>query len=295
MEQPNIAVAPATNVTAPVQDTNEDQFFDSIIGSPNVTPVSTATVDTAAVKPQAPVADPARERFEYWQGQADRFRQELEKVQPVASEYTRFQPVIEYLKENPDALDQIASMRTKAPASPDTIQAPSKPVRPADYNDTDAMTPGTNSFKYDRAVNDYRTQLTEYMYAKQELQERKQQEYSQAEKQRQIEGQRISELGNKLVAEYGFTKEQVPDFIQVMNSPASMEMDNLVNLYKVIKHKTKNVAEARRSSAPSPSAPPPPLAGGGMFEPQVSEEDSFMNDISAFGKPSNPLMSLRER
>ena len=294
MEQPNIAAPTGANVTAPVIDTADEQFFDSIIGSPTVTPVSPAMGNQAPPVNAAPASeDKSKERFEYWQGQADRYRQELEKVQPLASEYTRFQPVVEYLKQNPDAIDKIAAMRgTGNTLSQDTIQAPAKPVRPTDYNDSDAVTPGTASFKYDRAVNDYRTQLTEYMYAKQELQEKKQMEYSQKEQAKQIESQRISELGNTLVAQYGFNKDQVADFVQVMNSPESMEMKNLVNLYKVIKHNTKNVATARRDTTTGANMPPPPIGSGGNFEPPVSEEDSFFGDIASFGKPSNPLMRI---
>lgn len=290
MEQPNIAAAPAANVqAAPIDAVGEQEFFDSIIGDTKTPLTSTATVEKAPLAPE----DKARERFEYWQGQADRYRQELEKVQPVASEYGRYQPVIEYLKQNPDALETISQMRDKA-SGPEQNQLPIpvKPVRPTDYNDQDAMTPGTPSFKYERAVNDYRTQLTEYMFAKQELQETRQREIAQMDQAKRLEQQRVSELGNTLVAQYGFTQDQVADFVKVMNSPQSMEMANLVNLYKVIKHSTKNVAEARRSTSPTQNIPPPPLGSGGITAPLVSDEDGFFGEIVDQGRPSNPLMRI---
>lgn len=265
----------------------DDGFFDSIIGSNPPAAGATPKADPIAT----PAADDATKRYEYWQGKADHFRGELEKNKPLIDMAQQYAPVLDYLRQNPDVITEIEKMRNPQVTAAQTLKAPVKPTPPADWNEADAMIPGTSSFKHRMAQEEYRTQLTEYMFARQEMLDQRERQMQEQQQQRAIEQQRINTLGNTLIAEYGFTKDQVQDFVQVMNDPTSMDMGNLVNLYKVIKHKTKNVAEVKRT-LPNGSIPPPPPIGGGTGDAsqQPTEEESFMGGISSFGKPSNPLM-----
>lgn len=272
-----------------------DLNLDDILGAPK--PANPSAVSEPAKPPvssQPAVVDEAKKRYEYWQSQADHFKGELEKVQPLALEYQKLAPVIEFLKQHPDEIEKIGKTSQPAPTTVQTLKPPTKPTPPEGYNLKEAYdfsNPDNPSFKYRVAQDEYSKQLTEFMFAKQELLEQEAQNRSKLEQARNLEKQKIAELGQKLIAEYGFTQEQTADFVQVMNSPASTEIGNLVNLYKVIKHKTKNAAIARNSSQPANNIPPPPVNGnGGDRFAQPTEEEQFMSGIANFGKPFNPLL-----
>ena len=223
--------------------------------------------------------DPAKQRYEYWQGQADHFRTEAEQYRPLVDEYKRMQPVIDYLKQNPDMLEKLESSRSK-PAN--TIQPPSPPSKPANY-DPYSADPGSESFRYRVAREEYLEQLANYNLAKQELIEREFQRRAEEEQMTRVQRERLGTLSQTLVTQYGFTPETARDFIETMNSKDSMSLDNMVNLYKVIKHGTRRVADAKRN-IPANQLPPPPPVGGGSGGGQVTDDDAFWGGIGTFGK-----------
>lgn len=294
MPEPNIAGATAPNVdpaTVSAADLSalgsDDKFLTELFGSEatpatgsaaNPTPASTATED-----------DKVRQRFEYWQGQADRYRNELEQTKPLATEYQQFKPVVEFLKQNPEAFEQIIQMKEKnvsSASAASTLQEPSKPAKPANYNAVEAYNnPESESFRYRIAHDEYTRELTEFMYAKQKLVETQNEQRIRQERERQLQAEKINGVGKMLQTQYGFQPEQVQDFIQTMNDPNSMSMDNMVNLYKVIKHRTKNGALARTNAAPAPTLPPPPvIAGGTGAQTAPTDDDAFMAGISSYGR-----------
>jgi hypothetical protein len=243
-------------------------------------------------QPQAPV-EKEKGRFEYWQGQADIYRKMAEDAKPLAEEFKRFQPVIDYLKENPDVIDQVIASKEGKQVQPQvkgqTAQLPSvqpvPPTKPSTYDEIAAyQDPQSESFKFRVKYDDYVRQLTEFMYAKQERTEQELQKQREFEKQKQMEQVRLGEVAMKLQSQFGFTKEDSVDFINVMNSPESMSFENMVNLYKVIKHRTKNVAALRREANPTQQMPPPPIGGNGGFQPQMDENDEFVSGIFGLGQ-----------
>ena len=257
----------------------DESFMNDVLGKP-----STAAPVTGA-EPKAPVAAPdeATKRYEYWQGQADQFRTELEKVRPLADEYNRFAPVVEYLKQNPEAFEKVAAMK-ESPKPSQTLQEPVPPVKPANF-DPYNMDPQSESFRYKVAREEYLQQLTEITYAKQKLSEQETLAQRQREQQAQAQGVKMKELTQTLQTQYGFAPEQTQDFIQTMNDASSMNMDNLVNLYKVIKHRAKTAGMARNAALPSNLPPPPPVGGSGAANAaQPTEEEAFWGGIGAFGK-----------
>lgn len=280
------AGTPAAPISAPQgQATIEDDaFFASVLdGDQDGSP---ATGDQTTQQTATP-ADDATKRYEYWQGQADRYRSELDKIKPVADEYNRFAPVVEYLKQNPDVFEKVANMKERpaGQTSADTLPEPVAPTRPANY-DPYSNDPGSESYKYRIAKEEYTHQLTEYMFAKQKLSEKQalaQQEQMRVAREQQA---KLGQLQQDLVTKYGFSADMASDFVRTMDDPSSMSLDNMINLYKVIKHRAKAGGIARNQSQQNQFMPPPPptAGGGGNAQPQVTDEDSFMQGIGSFGR-----------
>jgi len=171
------------------------------------------------------------------------------------------------------------------PAAADTLAEPTPPARPANY-DPYSTDPGSESYRYRIAKEEYTHQLTEYMFAKQKLSEKQaiaQQEGMRVAREQQA---KLGQLQQDLITKYGFTADSATDFVKTMDDPNSMSLDNMINLYKVIKHKAKNAGIARGQSQQNQYLPPPPptAGAGGSSSPQITDEDSFMSGIGTFGK-----------
>ena len=283
--QGNNAAPAMAPIDSPQSDATsmDDAFFADVLGGEQASP-ATGEQGQGQTTPQV---DEATKRYEYWQGQADRYRSEIEKAKPIVDEYTRFAPVVEYLKQNPDVFEKVAAMREqpRSMSAADTLQEPTPPTRPANYDPT-STDPGSESFKYRIAREEYTHQLTEYMFAKQKLSEKQtieQQELSRFAQQQQA---KIGALQQDLVTKYGVKPEDAQDFIRTMDSPESMSLDNMINLYKVIKHRAKTAGIARNQASQNPYLPPPPptAGAGGNPSPTMTDEDSFMSGIGTFGR-----------
>lgn len=267
----------------------DDLFIESILGSS--ADQSPVTGDSGKGNTATSTnADDVTKRYEYWQSKADTFQSELDRIKPLAEEYNRFAPVVEYLKQNPDAFEEIAQRKSgvqRQSKAADTLQEPVAPIRPSNY-DPYATDPASESFKYRIAKEEYTHQLTEYMFAKQKLAEQDSIRREQSMRQAQAAQQKIGQLQQELVAKFGFTKEAAADFVNVMDQPESMSLQNMINLYKVIKHQTKNGAVARNNAANNSFMPPPPptSGGGGGSSAAPSDEDSFFGGIADFGRRS---------
>lgn len=267
----------------------DDLFIESILG--NQADKSPVTGDSGNGNTAASNnADDVTKRYEYWQSKADTFQSELDRIKPLAEEYNRFAPVVEYLKQNPDAFEEIAQRKSgvqRQSKSADTLQEPVAPVRPANY-DPYSTDPGSESFRYRIAKDDYTHQLTEYMYAKQKLAEQDSIRREQAMRQAQVAQQKVGALQQELVTKHGFTKESAAEFVQIMDQPESLSLQNMINLYKVIKHQAKNGAIARNNANNNSFMPPPPptSGGGGSHQAAPSDEESFFGGIADFGRRS---------
>lgn len=175
--------------------------------------------EEAPVTESEPVSTPdtikAKEddsQFNYWQSQADKTKAEMEA-----------------LKAEMEALKSQAAQPKEEISEPKLVK-PTKPVKPADYDYSEALAdPESASAKYLASKEDYLEQMSDYVLKKDELREEQMSKAQQEQLARQQHQETLSELQMK----YNYTPEQANDFVKTMSSPESLSLDNLVKLHQL--------------------------------------------------------------
>ena len=184
---------------------------------------------TEQVAPQ-PVTGEDTARYQYWQSQYDKMRSKNEETEQKIAKFQSYQPVIDYLSSNPDAVKMIDEQTNKGK------HKPQMPKKPEYYDPSEAVTnPASESFKYRQQFDLYRDNLAEYLdtrYTQIEEREAKT-AHEYQEQQDRVNSQR--EVAQYLIAEHGMQESEVSDFINVMGSKESLSPINLVKFYKFLK------------------------------------------------------------
>jgi hypothetical protein len=234
---------------------------------------------TSAEEPQAqPKGDPSR--FEYWQSQADQYKRQVEQLSPYV-------PLIQYLNENPNAVQAIqqtlngpvtsSPQANAAQAQQSELTPPTQPAKPEQYDDVAAyQDPQSASFQYRRKMEGYRDDMLGF-YAKKE--EARDQAYKREQGQRAAEiqqRQQISRAQAILQSRYGFKPQEAIDFVQVMSQDSAVNMDNLVKLYRVMRGGSAQSAPiSQQLQQRQNMGPASPGISSGVTEPQINEGDEF--------------------
>jgi hypothetical protein len=151
-------------------------------------------------------------QFNYWQSQADKTKAEMEA-----------------LKAEMEALKS-QSAQPKQEISEPKLVKPTKPVKPGDYDYSEALAdPESASAKYLASKEDYLEQMSDYVLKKDELRE----EQMTKAQQEQLARQQHQETLNELQMKFNYTPEQANDFVKTMSSPESLSLDNLVKLHQL--------------------------------------------------------------
>lgn len=274
-------------------DTNLDEGLDTISdsdvpmddeGQDNLTGTDDDITSYLGWESDEPVVAPTEEpksnkenpsRYEYWQSQATKLENELKSVQDMM-------PVIQYLKENPQALQKLATPEPEPmiqePVKPQ-ITRPVAPVKPEGFNSVDAMNePESESWKWREANENYRLDVLDY-YAK--LEEARQEELlAQRERETAItqQQQKINDAKAFLKTKHGFTEDKAQDFITKMSDPSSFSMDNLVRLYMANEEANPTRQQAIKQfkqQQVKAKAPLPVGIQGGAGGYEISEQDTF--------------------
>ena len=153
-------------------------------------------------------------QFQYWQSQADKTKAEMDA-----------------LKAEMTALKQQSVKVEKETEEPKLVK-PTKPVKPADYDYSEALAdPDSPSAKYLAGKEEYLDQMSDFILEKDEQREQKMNQTQQEQLAVQQRQETVSELQNK----FGYSLAEADDFISTMSSPESMSLDNLVKLHKLAK------------------------------------------------------------
>jgi hypothetical protein len=151
-------------------------------------------------------------QFNYWQSQADKTKAEMEA-----------------LKAEMEALKSQAAQPKQEISEPKLVK-PTKPVKPVDYDYSEALAdPESASAKYLASKEDYLEQMSDYILKKDELREEQMTKAQQEQLARQQHQETLSELQMK----FNYTPEQANDFVKTMSSPESLSLDNLVKLHQL--------------------------------------------------------------
>jgi len=150
-------------------------------------------------------------QFQYWQSQADKNKLE-----------------VEVLRAEMEALKQPAQPSKETEES--TLVKPEKPVKPVDYDYSDALAdPSSSSAQYLQGKEDYLENMSDYIVKKDEVREEQMNLAQKEQSYKQQQQDTLSELQSK----YNYTPEQASDFVVKMSSPESLSMDNLVKLHQM--------------------------------------------------------------
>ena len=183
-------------------------------------------------------------RYQYWQSQADKYKNELESLKAT----------------------QPAPVQPEAPAvdidADEFPSAPSKPQKPRLYSREEAYTdPASESARYDDELSQWRDDMNEYNSLRTQYQsamleekfnklESDRVEAAKKQKAAAAEAQQQNEIRSHVMGHHGMSESEASDFMTKMSDPNSITVDNLVQLYRM-----QNGNTAPQTNAPvQPSA-----------------------------------------
>lgn len=300
-EEPNASVPPEGEPTA--DPTTELEPFGE--GHPRAEPTKPAPADQEQESgKQDPTSKGDETQFQYWQSQADLRKKDLDavletfgvqSVEEFKQKYgdiSEMLPIHRYAKQHPELYMQNVekSLSSGQPASQtqpaqqagdvqESLQRPKKPTKPSDYDDVEAYgDPESSSYKYRVAIERYHEDLAEYQDRRHnELVSRMDQE---AKRRQDMLIRQNTEY--QLKAAYGFSEEQIPQFMNWVNHLAgSADLGELVSLYRHATAPSEEEAERirkakamkeenKRLETPLPAGVEP-----GEQAPVLSDEDAF--------------------
>lgn len=281
-------VDPLMNQGTALDASKEDDIFSEIFGDQEVSKF-VATIEpklneglpsegTIDVNPKE---DP--NQFQYWQSQADKKDAELLD-----------------LKSRMDRVEQQrTSIEQPTQQQPEPIQEtarPVKPVRPTDFDSSEALTdPNSKSAKYVADRDMYLENLTEYTTLQMNNQEK---QILQTSKQ-SAEAANKAKLVNDLQTKYSYSPEEANDFIVKMSAPESLSLDNLVKLHRgeqqvqqpVVNQSTADLQLEVMRQRKEKLAIPRPIATQPSANVQSSRkvEDKMMDSMIGSFQKKNPF------
>jgi len=191
-------------------------------------------------------------RYQYWQSEADKARNELDSLKKQVAEQPQTQ----------EAAKQEESYESFPPP-------PTKPAKPGGFSREEAWSdPSSQSAKYLDEVDHWRDSMDEYSSLKQDYnvavineerekltKERQDIQRRQAEKE--AYDNNITMVGDHLAKTYNASADEIKDFVDVMDKPESVTVDNLFQLYRMRQngtvqgHPEAGTIEQAESTTPS--------------------------------------------
>ena len=221
----------------------EGSLVDDVIFGGEQGSVSEAFEDVGAQTPSEEVAQPQEEpssppemgndevRYQYWQSQADKMRNERDQLQQqfntIATQQAPQQP-----QQEPEV-----------EAEPEFPAPPEKPQKPYNFSMDEAMADtSSESAKYVQEEQSWRDGMDEYKNLQFEYQmAMMQDERDKLRKERtddiqrreaeQTQMQQIDGVRQQVMSNYKVDQNTADDFIRVMSDPSSISIENLWKLY----------------------------------------------------------------
>ena len=195
---------------------------------------------------EVPSGDNDEVRYQYWQSQADKMRNERDQLQQ---------------QFNHVATQQASQPQQQAEVEPEIElpAPPEKPNKPYNFSMDEAMTdPNSESAKYTREeqswrddMDDYKNMQFEYQMAmlqdeRDQMQQQRQQDIQRQQAEQQ-QTEQITEVRTQVMDKFKVDSQTAEDFVRVMSDPSSISLDNLWKLY----------ASDKGLSSPEPQKPTP--------------------------------------
>ena len=197
-------------------------------------------VEQAIAEPESvPVGEPSVEvtpdndevRFQYWQSQADKMRNERDQLQQQFNQVTT-QKATQETQEEPEV-----------EAEPDFPAPPEKPQKPYNFSMDEAIADSSSeSAKFVQSEQGWRDQMDEYknlqfeyqMAMMQDEREKIRQERATDIQRRDAESKQAEQMNgirSQIMDQYKVDSQVADDFVRVMSDPSSISLDNLWKLY----------------------------------------------------------------
>lgn len=310
-------------VDTPVEASETEEFnLDSIFDLPKTGFESENREVTSEEEPTQPVADESAPKdadsYKYWQSQADKRTSELNKVMETLgvenpndldaklNKLKNLEPISEHILNNPEILSSVKQDLSNGQAignpqenQVQPLKKPEMPKKPTNYDADDALAdPTSESYKYREALDSYRDEMLLFQDAR--FEQMAQQQMAQQEAMQQE--QDLQNVRKQLTSDYEMSSDDADKFIQTMSDPQSINMDNLVALFKM-QNGTQDVqapapasvdgidpkmqemmSERQRLATPSPVT----AAKGEANTSTSSDEDNIIENMIGNYKRNNP-------
>ena len=170
-------------------------------------------------------------RYQYWQSQADKMKNERDQLQQQFNQLATQQTPAQ---QEPQPVEE---------SEPDFPDPPEKPQKPYNFNMDEALSdPQSESARFVQEENAWRDQMDEYknlqfeyqMAMMQDEREKLRTERQNDIQRREAEQQQISHMNNvkeTVMNQFKVDATIADDFIRVMSEPESINLENLWRLY----------------------------------------------------------------
>jgi len=301
-----------TNVDTPEsQGSNlsvEEAFFSNDEGSTtpssteSTTPVEQVVNEDVSTPAEAPNQGNDERRYQYWQSEADKTKNENEALKQQLQQTQAMQAQM---------LQQQQAAQQQAPVSEPQAEQfplpPERPAKPAGFNRGEAFDdPNSPSARYLDEVEAWRDNMTEYTQLKTEYDSAIVKEKIEKQEARRVENikraqaqqqmnQQVNKIYTQVQGEYGLNPDEAKSFVNDMSKPDSLSMDNLVELWRIKNGSGAQVntqpaqpsevftQQQRAQQVASPMGVLPAQQPG-----ETSAEDSIMDSMIGDYKKSNP-------
>ena len=205
-------------------DGNEETVTEAPQGQPSEAPVQTTQ------QPAQEQTSNDDKRYQYWQSQADKYKNELDSLKSQRVQAPAVPPVQPPVQQE---------------AAEEFPPPPPKPNRPRHFNRDEAYAdPQSDSARYLDDVEEWRDDMSEYNNLKtqyqgavmeEKIQDMQQERVREAQRQQYEQERNIqsSKIKEHVMGAYGMSENETTDFMNRMSDPKSLTIDNLVQLYRI--------------------------------------------------------------
>ena len=303
-DAPDVAqVKPMTPEDAFEQTQDKGSLIDDFFRANKMDTPSEAQPEPSPVEVPAEVAteeespiDNDVKRYQYWQSEADKARNEnaqlAQRLEALESQANQSQP------DDMEPIEEELSFP----------EPPSKPAKPSGYNRAEALEdPSSESARYLDSVDKWRDDMDEYnrlhqqytqavMVEERQRMQEEQKEIQKAQAEKEVYQDNIRNMSSHLKQQYQASDEEIQNFVQVMDDPKNITVDNLFQLYRMqngtqqaqpMTQTASNESFEQRKRAQS--VPTPMGVVPGQSSSQPNSNDSLMDSMLSDYKKRNPF------
>tara|TARA_R110000824_G_scaffold27881_4_gene94183 strand:+ start:316 stop:1254 length:939 start_codon:yes stop_codon:yes gene_type:complete len=235
-------------------------------------------------------------RYQYWQSQADKLKNERDQLQQQFNTLATQAPQ-----------PQVAQQETEPEPEVEFPAPPEKPAKPYNFSIDEAMSdPQSDSAKFAQEEQSWRDEMDEYKNLQFEYQmammkeerdniKQERQDDIQRREADQAQETQVNNVKSQIMNQYKVDSNTAEDFVRVMSDPGSLSLDNLWKLYA----SDKGISTPQQMGTPSAEfqqvkrAQQIPSSMGVMpsqnRQNQGSVEDSVMDSMITDFNKQNPF------